>query len=119
MQLRKVNAISFINEDISNEELGQFIKFLCKHEYDMSITFDGYSIVVEYDDAHYRHLGNPINVWVDPEELEEVLDDGDYGIYDIDEDDDDDEDEYYDEDDECDDDFDDFGDPDFDDDFRG
>ena len=55
-----------------------------------------------------------------PEELEEVLSDGDYCIYDIDEDDDDDEDdEYYDEDDECDDDFDDFGDPDFDDDFRG
>lgn len=117
MQLRKVNVIAFINEDISNEELGQFIKLLCKHEYDMSITFDGYSIVVEYDDAHYKHLGNPVNVWVDPEELEEVLDDGDY---DVDEDDDDDEDdEYYDEDDECDDDFDDFGDPDFDDDFRG
>ena len=88
MKLEQVNHIAFVKDKISDAELGPFIKLLCEHDYDMSVQFDGCCIIIDYDDAAHRHFGNPVNVWVKPEVLEELLyEDED----DLDEDDDDDE----------------------------
>jgi hypothetical protein len=92
MKLEKVNQITFVRDKISDAELGHFIKLLCEHDYDISIQDDGCCIIIQYDDAAHQHFGNPINVWIRPEALEELLcDDED----DLDEDDGYEEDEDY------------------------
>jgi hypothetical protein len=92
MKLEKVNQITFVRDKISDAELGHFIKLLCEHDYDISIQDDGCCIIIQYDDAAHQHFGNPINVWIRPEVLEELLcDDED----DLDEDDGYEEDEDY------------------------
>lgn len=83
MKLEKVNQITFVADKISDAELGHFIKLLCEHDYDMSIQYDGCCVIIEYDDAAHQHFGNPVNVWIKPEVLEELLcededDDGGY-----------------------------------------
>ena len=77
MKLEKVNHIAFVEDKISDAELGHFIKLLCEHDYDMSIQYDGCCIIIDYDDAAHRHFGNPVNVWIKPEVLEELLYDED------------------------------------------
>lgn len=73
MKLEKVNQITFVRDKISDAELGHFIKLLCEHEYDISIQDDGCCIIIQYDDAAHQHFGNPINVWIKPEVLEDLL----------------------------------------------
>lgn len=86
MKLEKVNQITFVADKISDAELGHFIKLLCEHDYDISIQYDGCCIIIQYDDAAHQHFGNPVNVWIKPEVLEDLLyEDED----DLDEDDDD------------------------------
>lgn len=73
MKLEKVNQITFVRENISDAELGHFIKLLCEHDYDISIHDDGCCMIIEYDDAAHQHYGNPVNVWIKPEVLEKLL----------------------------------------------
>ena len=73
MKLEKVNQITFVRDKISDAELGHFIKLLCEHDYDISIQDDGCCIIINYDDAAHQHFGNPVNVWVRPEVLEDLL----------------------------------------------
>jgi hypothetical protein len=98
MKLEKVNQITFVADKISDAELGHFIKLLCEHDYDISVQYDGCCIIIQYDDAAHQHFGNPVNVWIKPEVLEDLL---------YEDEDDLDEDDGYeeDEDDECDDDY--------------
>ena len=86
MKLEKVNQITFVADKISDAELGHFIKLLCEHDYDISIQYDGCCIIIQYDDAAHQHFGNPVNVWIKPEVLEELLDEDED---DLDEDEDD------------------------------
>ena len=88
MKLEKVNHIAFVEDKISDAELGHFIKLLCEHDYDMSIQYDGCCIIIDYDDAAHRHFGNPVNVWVKPEVLEELLYEDEDDLDDDEEDDD-------------------------------
>lgn len=69
-----VNSVGLIIKDTSPKELGEFLAFLVKHEYDVSVTSDGYCYIIEFDNARYKGFGNPINVWVDPDEYEMELD---------------------------------------------
>ena len=73
MKLEKVNQITFVRDKISDAELGHFIKLLCEHDYDISIQDDGCCIIIQYDDAAHQHFGNPVNVWIKPEVLEDLL----------------------------------------------
>lgn len=73
MKLEKVNQITFVADKISDAELGHFIKLLCEHDYDISIQYDGCCIIIQYDDAAHQHFGNPVNVWIKPEVLEDLL----------------------------------------------
>lgn len=77
-----VNSVGLIIKDTSPKELGEFIAFLVKHEYDVSVTSDGYCYIIEFDNARYKGFGNPINVWVDPSEYEMALDYDDNDGYD-------------------------------------
>ena len=73
MKLEKVNQITFVRDKISDAELGHFIKLFCEHDYDISIQDDGCCIIIRYDDAAHQHFGNPVNVWIKPEVLEDLL----------------------------------------------
>ena len=73
MKLEKVNHIAFVADKISDAELGHFVKLLCEHDYDISIQYDGCCIIIQYDDAAHQHFGNPVNVWIKPEVLEDLL----------------------------------------------
>lgn len=77
-----VNSVGLIIKDTSPKELGEFLAFLVKHEYDVSVTSDGYCYIIEFDNARYKGFGNPINVWVDPNEYEMELDYDDNDGYD-------------------------------------
>ena len=101
MKLEKVNQITFVADKISDAELGHFIKLFCEHDYDISIQDDGCCIIIQYDDAAHQHFGNPVNVWIKPEVLEDLLceDEEDDGYeededYDEEDDDDDEDDDY-------------------------
>lgn len=73
MKRVSVNSVGLIIKETSPKELGEFLAFLVKHEYDVSVTSDGYCYIVEFDNARYKGFGNPINVWVDPEEYEMAI----------------------------------------------
>lgn len=73
MKRVNVNSVGLIIQDTPSRELGEFIAFLIKHDYDVSVTSDGYCYIIEFDNARHKGFGNPINVWVDPEEYEMAL----------------------------------------------
>lgn len=63
----QVNEIAFKADEITDEELGKFIKFLMKHEYYGTFSFDGMCYIIEYEYNPLYGYGTPYIKWVSDE----------------------------------------------------
>ena len=63
----QVNEIAFEANKITDAELGKFIKFLMKHDYYGTFTFDGMCYIIEYEYNPSCGYGTPYIKWVNDE----------------------------------------------------
>lgn len=54
-------------------DIRDFLKMLVKYDYDATISFDGLTIIIEYDHAARKGFGNETPHWITEDEWWDVL----------------------------------------------